>query len=117
MKYIRTFENIEKEFKNGDYVIAYNFFTNKHLSHSEAFELKKFLESNVGIIKYSNINVNTRCDVEYINVPEDIKDILDNYGIFYDKNTIAILKTMLRHATEQEIEQYEIEKDSNKYNL
>lgn len=125
MKYIKTYENLQNEFEIGSYAIAHNYFTNKHLSKNESNELKNFLENTIGIIiddsimirNIGKIKIESRRDIEYINIPKDIKNILETYDIKHGNNYISILKTMLRHATPEEIEQYKIGIYINKYNL
>lgn len=117
MKYIKIYESIpipqisdsikESNFKLGDYVIADN-----DTFRCENIEVKNFLKNNVGIImciaKRSH-------DIDYINIPSYIIESTINRIVF--RNSIVFYTEDIRLATSEEIEQYKLQKYTNKYNL
>jgi len=108
MKYIKTFENKNKVFKVGQYVIAENIPYKPNL--------KSFFNDNIGLIikkeKYTNsINVKiTEYIVKYENIP-------DNIETYFMKNSIHFYSDDLRLATEEEIEKHELNNITNKFNI
>jgi hypothetical protein len=96
MKYIRKFENIEFP-TDGDYI----FFINKNNGNGS---LLRFLENNIGIIKYTYPSY---YEIKYKNIPSNIE------AYFYNEK-ISLSKETVRFATPDEIEHYEI---LNKYNI
>lgn len=104
MKHIKIYENKKSKFKIGDFVVAYKFETHED-------ELSIFFKKHTGLV--TNINKDYSVDVEYINIPSNIENK------FYDltNNNICFRTCELRLATSEEIKQYKLQKDINKYNL
>ena len=116
MKYLKSFEQNNSKFKLGDYIIAQNLTPFK--------EITKYLENNVGEISDIDYHLSSPIYfVRYINLPNNLKDehlfnvykpvsgVADSDGIFrlFDEN--------LRFATDNEIEDHLIKKNTIKYNL
>jgi len=113
MKYIKTYENFKtvstNNFKVGDYVKIKE---TDIKQYQENEKLKKFILSNIGIIKYISEYEYFNADVfvEYINIPNNI------IGFFDDNRYISDIKN-LSIANESEIEEFKIKLKANKYNL
>jgi hypothetical protein len=113
MKYIKAFENINN-YKVDDYVLI-NYDTNtKSLS-----DLKNFVNNNIGKIMFIN---DKSLIVQYNNIPDKLKHFFDDKSINTEniKNSIFFWNrgnTIIRLATEEEIEKYKLDKISNKFNI
>jgi len=100
MKYIKKFESIG--FQIGDLVVLKKkLFTDR---------LQNCLENSVGEIKdmFNNFFVRIEYDENHA------KDTLSLYG---SQNHLSLTVNDIRPATVEEIRKYEIEKETNKYNL
>jgi len=111
MKYLKTFENIKK-FKIGDYVVAINL---NYITYDD--DIKEYMESIVA--KVINVINNTYTEnnifIKYSNQPEELSDYFNSMDGDY---IIYILSdNNLRFATPEEIEDYKMKENSNKYNL
>jgi hypothetical protein len=106
---VNKFDNFNKKFNLGDYVIA-GLDVNKSSSiyHPNYTEYEKFIETTPGILKTISHNYSA---IKYYNIPKNIKS-------FFSMNGFIVLSyTPLRLATPEEIERLNIEINTNKYNL
>ncbi len=109
MKYIKKYEDkkdtiIEQKYNIGDYVVPYN---NRFYG-----PLHDYLENYVGRIV--DFRIDDLIDMTYkyyirINFIDDLKIHYNEYNYFKEDE--------LRPATQQEIKEYELNNDINKYNL
>jgi hypothetical protein len=121
MKYIKTFEDINTaEPEIGDYVIVYDQFTYT----SNMIEWKEFMNTHVGRLirkRDSDINNTKRLlyDVEYENIPENVKRIIFKYK-FDPKTNKAVEKGFNIDEIvcwSKNKEELELKLAANKYNL
>ena len=99
MKYIKTYEDL-REPNIGDYVIMTTTKNDK--------DLKDFLKKNIG----NCVNIGEHgIYVEYYDIPSKLKDWfinnIRNFGI----------ESIIRYATEKEIDKIKLEETERKYNL
>ena len=109
MKYLKKFENKTNNFKIGQYVVAEN------LPYTYIQDLKNFLNNNVGQItmigdKDYIDNSYSKYYVKYENIPKNLE------YLFYKNQKESYTKN-IRLATEEEIENYKLNKITNKFNI
>jgi len=99
MKYIKTFENISKKFKVGQYVIV------KYISYTP--QLYDFLNNNIGkivsITEHFEIPKYIIYNVKYENIPDDIKWAFNGRN----KNLYKAYSNELKLATKITIELFD----------
>lgn len=109
MKYIKTYEgrnkdSINQKYNIGDYVVPYN---NRFMG-----KLHEFLYNYV--CRIEDFRIDDLLDMTYvyyanIKLPDNMKSDYNEYFYFNEDE--------LRPATKQEIEEYKLNQDINKYNL
>jgi hypothetical protein len=105
MRHVRTFED-NNTIKVGDYVVC----------QDKAFDLdnkqlQSFLLSNIGVvIDINGYSTLFKFYVEYENIPDKIK-----YKFYNNVRTFAIEE--IRLATAEEIEQYKLKQNIDRYNI
>lgn len=98
MKHLKSYESKKEKIKNGDYVVALNF--------AGYDKTKKYLINSVGkVIFKKNAILYTKYIVGY------------DFPIEISSHTFAFYDDGIRLATTKEIEQYKLEKMTDKYNL
>jgi len=114
MKHIRLFEELESQYKVGDYVLI------KYIPKSKSLlELMKFVNNSIGKMMF----IDERSVIlEYVDIPDNIKHYFNdknvgnkkikNSAFFWYHNSI-----INRLATEDEIKEFKVKKDLNKFNL
>lgn len=110
MKYIKTFENVNLNYKVGDYAI-FNY-DNVDYAHNVRMtdDLRTFLNNNAGEIITISIPELPWIEVRYDDIPDNIQ-----YK-FHSNNTILLWKDMIV-ATSSDSEDLEAYKQTKKYNL
>lgn len=112
MKHLRLFEELEYKYKVGDYIlIDYN--------TKSSSKLKKFVKNSIGKIVFIG---DGSIIVHYDNIPDDIKHYFSEkiVGNKKFKNSAFFLNSyikIIRLATEDEIYENEIQKNSKKFNI
>jgi len=99
--------NSDKEFEKGDYVFVINY-----IDYDEKF--KYAIEHNLATISeivYGSYHQD-RYYIQYSTAKLYLDDDRENY-----RTIISVKKSQLRHATPEEIEQYKLEQNIEKYNL
>lgn len=89
MKYIKTYEKVKSIFKNGDFVYCLDAINMERLSNGKIYKVDDVL------IKSNN------------DVVIRLEELMNRY---YNSKRFRL-------ATTEEIEQYKLEKDANKYSL
>jgi len=110
MKYIQKFENIEKNFKVGDYIIVTD---TSHLdSVHDSEKVKYLLKNTVGRVTSINFS-REEYTIEYDENIENFKRA--KYRLI--GNEFVFKEYSIRYATNKEIEDYKMELTTNKYNI
>lgn len=108
MKYIKHYDSIEYELKEGDLVICNQ---EKYLD-----DVKNFINNNIGKIIHKHKDGQYR--IAFAPDPNMKNSTKNFFHINPAKLLITTLeKSQVRKATQEEIEEYYIKKDANKYNL
>lgn len=114
MKHIRLFEELDLQYKVGDYILI------KYMPKDKCLlKLKDFVNKTIGKIKFMN---DRSVMVQYYDIPDNIKhyfndkvvgsENIKNCAFFwYNNNTIN------RLATGDEITEIEMKENSKKFNL
>lgn len=118
MKHIKTYEKTifytrdkNKKFEVGDKV-----FVIYDTTYADPF--KKFLPNNIGVIYslYKSL-IGNKYTIQYKDIPKDVKDFMSRDN--KNKRTLItyVDETSLKLATPNEILEYEMLKNADKYNL
>ena len=115
MKHLRLFENeLSYKYKVGDYVLINYDTKSKTLS-----KLKDFVNIHIGKILFID---DKRLIIQYNNPPDKLNHFFSDkvVGNKNIKNSVFFwnkINTIIRLATEDEISEYEVFKNTNKFNI
>lgn len=115
MKYLKSFEVLDKySINNKDYTIfdlKIGYYVKANYGNAMEKEVRDFLDKNIGIIVNINRNKNI-FQVEYVNVPENIKEYFDEAGYL---RLLFDISGLIEYAPTKE--ELELKLTYNKYNL
>jgi hypothetical protein len=106
MKYLRKFEHNILKPKIGDYLIC--------KEPAVDNDVAKFTSSNVGKFVMKSEDINYPYILTFNNVP---KEFLAFFNIGAPNGRLFARSEFVRYATPEEIEEYELNNKSNKFNL